>query len=142
VHLRRALLLFAIVLGLAAVAASLSRPRDEAERRSDSPAGRQRTPLLGAPPRLEPGTTLRFDASKPAKGRLPAGRATAVVVAVREPGLVEIPLLGLSAPATPLTPARFEVLERDEGRYPILFTPADGDESRSAGTLAVRSAGA
>ena len=30
-HLRRALLLFAIVLGLAAVAASVSRPRDGAD---------------------------------------------------------------------------------------------------------------
>jgi hypothetical protein len=142
VRLRRALLLFAIVLGLAAVAASISRPGDVAERPREGP-GRERSPVLGAqPPRLEPGATVRFDASRPSKKRLTAGQATAIVVAVHEPGLVEIPRLGLSAPAAPLTPARFDVLERRPDRYPIVFTPADGDDSRAAGTLAIAPPGA
>jgi hypothetical protein len=142
VHLRRALFLFAIVLGLAALAASVSRPGDEAEPPRE-PGSRQRTPLMRArPPDLEPGPTVRFDASRPVIERLTAGRAAAVMVAVDEPGLVEIPRLGLSAPATPLTPARFDVLEGDRGRYPIVFMPADGDESRPAGTLAITPPGA
>jgi hypothetical protein len=137
VHLRRALLLFAIVLGLAALATSVSGPRDEAER-ARGQAGGQRTPRLEPQPQGgQAGSALRFDASRPTTRRLAAGSATTVVVGVHEPGLVEITRLGMSAAATPLTPAHFEVLERETGRYPIVFTPADGDESRPAGTLAV-----
>ena len=57
------------------------------------------------------------------------------------PGLVEIPDLGESAPADPLTPARFELLVSDPGRFQIRFTSAAGDESEVAGTLVVETAG-
>jgi hypothetical protein len=56
---------------------------------------------------------------------------------VDEPGSVEIPDMGLSGTADDITPARFEVLPTRSGRYEILFTPADGDQSRPAGTLVV-----
>jgi hypothetical protein len=137
VHLRRALLLFAIVLGLAAIAASLSRPNQ-----TDREAPPRRAPAAGQPT-VSPGTagqppaTLRFDAERDQTRRLEVGRAATLEVAVDEPGQVEIPLLGLAAPATPLTQARFEVLPSEVRRYPIEFTPATGDESRPAGTLAV-----
>jgi hypothetical protein len=137
VHLRRALLLFAIVLGLAALAASISRPRDDGERSS----GQRTTQADAQPQPRAPESTLRLDAWRPANRRLPAGTAVEVGVAVREPGLVAIPRLGLSAPATPVTPARFDVLVQESGRYPIVFTPADGDESRLAGALVITSPG-
>ena len=58
-----------------------------------------------------------------------------------EPGSVEVPDLGLSTNADEHTPARFEVFPTRAGDYPILFTPADGDESQSAGTLVVTAEG-
>ena len=135
-HFRRALLLFAIVLGLAAVAASLSRPGGN---------DREAPPPATVPPRAtvspgtsgEPPVTLLFEAERDQTRRLEVGRPATVEVAVGEPGQVEIPLLGLSAPAEPLTPARFDILPREALRYEIAFTPAAADESRPAGTIAV-----
>ena len=69
-----------------------------------------------------------------------SGEAATLEVAVDEPGNVEIPELGLSAPAAPLTPARFEVLPAEPGDYEIVFTAA-GDEREPAGRLVVTSAG-
>ena len=139
-ELRRALLLFAIVLGLAAIATSVSRPREEGRDRPSEPppATAVATPRPGPAEPLE----LRFDqASRRRTRRLEAGRPATVIVAVDEPGQVEIKDLGLSAAAEPLTPARFDVLVSDEGRYPVRFTPAASSEGELVGTLDVRPAG-
>ena len=69
--------------------------------------------------------------------RLAVGRDALVIVKVGSPGLVEIAGLGLSASADPLTPARFPVLARRPGRYPVRLRPAAGGDPLSAGTLAV-----
>ena len=146
-HLRRALLLFAIVLGLAAVAAAVSRPGDDG---SDGD-GASTSPSSEGAPTVESGTTvsphpdaeaaqLRFAIGSGAK-RVAAGRPATVVVEVDEPGQAHIEGLGLTAAAEPLTPARFDVLVESPGRYPISFTPAAGGESREAGTLVVTAAG-
>lgn len=134
-HLRRALLLFAIVLGLAAIAASLSRSgNDDREPPPSAPSG---------PPTISPGTAgepparLRFVARRDQTRRLEVGKAATLEVAVDEPGQVAIPLLGLAAPAEPVTPARFDIFASEVRRYPITFMPAGADESQPAGTLAV-----
>ncbi|HEU0024942.1 MAG TPA: hypothetical protein VFQ12_09940 [Thermoleophilaceae bacterium] len=135
-HLRRALLLFAIVLGLAALAAALSRPAD---RGGAEPEPTTAPPASTATPRAP--AAVSFQASRPRRRGLDAGRAAEVLVVVDSPGQVEIPGLGLSAPADPLTPARFDVLEDEPGRYPILFSPASVPASTVAetvGTLVVR----
>jgi hypothetical protein len=135
VHIRRALLLFAIVLGTAALVASLSRPPEE---RASKEPREQPAPATTAPtPTANPPTPVAFDATADESRRLPAGRAATLEIAVDEPGAVEIPGLGLSAAADPLTPARFEVFPTRSGDYEIVFTPAQGDESRPAGTLVV-----
>ena len=143
VHVRRALLLFAIVLGVAALAASLSRPQDE--RQATAPAAGAGSPS----PTLSPGSagtstpvTASMSAEANERQALDAGRPATLEVSVEQPGEIAIPLLGLSAAAEPLTPARFELLPSETGRYPVEFTPAAGDESRSAGTLVVREPGA
>jgi hypothetical protein len=140
VHLRRALLLFAIVLGLAAVAASFSRSGDEAPK--SPPAAAPEQPTVSPGPSAERPARLRFDAERDQTRRVEVGRPVTVEVAVDEPGLVEIPLLGLSSPAGPVTPARFDILPSEARRYPIVFTPAAGDEELPAGTLVVTPAGA
>ena len=140
-HLRRALLLFAIVLGMAALVASLSRPIEQ--RRTDTAPRQQREP---GPPTASPAPVpalrarLVFDAAANRPKRLHAGEAATIEVAVPESGTVEIPDLGLTAAADPVTPARFDVFP-PPGRYELLFTPSKGDQARPAGTLVVTSAG-
>jgi hypothetical protein len=142
VHLRRALLLFAIVLALAAVAASISRPRDESDEMPPRPAP---PPTETQRPELAPGTaadagppvTLVVEAGENGAARVQAGRAATLEVGVEEPGEIGIPDLGVSTSAEPLTPARFDLLVREPGRYPLEFTPAAGDEPESVGTLVV-----
>jgi hypothetical protein len=141
VHIRRALILFAIVLGLAAIAASVSRSPD------DSGDGDSQPVAPSAPsPSVSPGDAspvsgvreLVFDADRDQTRQLDAGQPATVFVEVDEPGLVEIDDLGLSAPAEPLTPARFEILTSDPGRLDITFTAAEDDFPGPAGTLVVR----
>ena len=136
------MLLFAIVLGMAALVASLSRPVEE--RRADS---EQREPSESGPPTASPTPApdlpqaLSFVAAENETMRLRAGDAATVEVAVEEPGSVEIPGMGLSATADPVTPARFDVLASRPGRYELLFTPAGANPSEPAGRLVVTSAG-
>jgi hypothetical protein len=136
VHLRRALLLFAIVLGLAAVAASVSRPRDH----SPPPPT---VSTSESSPTVEPRSTppangsVTFDADRPRAHRIDADQAATVYVRVPEPGQVSIAALGMTDAAEPTTPAEFDVFTPMPGRYPILFQPAGSAEAIEAGTLVV-----
>ena len=153
-HLRRALLLFALVLVVAALAASFSRtsdsgdpltpPNPNAEQTqtdtqpdTESETAPSATPGSEPVSTGEPPVTLEFDAAKDQTRRLATGVAASVEVSVDEPGQVSLPLLGLTSSAEPLTPARFDVLATDAGAYPVVFTPAQGDEEREVGTLTV-----
>jgi hypothetical protein len=139
VHVRRALLLFAIVLGLAAIAASVSRSPEESGERAERPAEPPAPTVSPGASVFSAGTVeLSFDAERDQTRRLDSGRPAVVFVEVDEPGLVEIPDLGRSAAADPLTPARFDLLVSEPGRFDITFTAADGSVSEPAGTLAVR----
>jgi hypothetical protein len=151
VHVRRALLLFAVVLGLAALAASVSRQPEETRRPAEQPAAGTETapepeasPGVATPSGATPSTTpveVVFEAERDQSRRVEAGQPATVLVKPEQPGLVEIPDLGVTAPAEPLTPARFDLLVSEAGRYHIAFTPAGGTSS-AAGTLVVRSAAA
>ena len=145
-HVRRALLLFAIVIGLAALAASLSRPRDD-EPSAPAQAPATTTPQADSVPEANPrddatsvadeGDTIELNAAEDDTRRIEVGRSASIEVAVVDPGQVTIPGLGLTAAADPLTPARFDVLVNSEGRYRIEFTPAGSDKARRAGTIVV-----
>lgn len=138
-HLRRALLLFAIVLGTAALVASLSQPAEErTEKKQTAEPG---APTATPTPSSRPERPISFDAGRDESRRMRAGQAATLEVAVTEPGSVEIPDLGLSSPAAPLTPARFEVLPAEPGDYEIMFTAATATETEPAGRLVVTSAG-
>jgi hypothetical protein len=140
VHLRRALLLFAIVLGLAALAASVSRPREDSGEQAGRPPPTEQAPAISPGSESPPGEAVDvvFDAAKEQTRHLDTGQAATVLVEVEEAGMVEIPDLGLSSSADPLTPARFELLLSNSGRYGLFFTPAGGDVPDPAGTLVVR----
>lgn len=136
-ELRRALLLFAIVLGLAALVSSVVEPV-----RTESP----RTAATGAPPATAiPGRAsgaarpLRLSAAGTRNRTVTvrAGVAAVLSVAVEEPGQVSIPDLGQTAAAEPATPARFDLLVERPGRLRVVFSPAAGGPASRAGTLRV-----
>jgi len=143
VELRRALLLFAIVLGLAAVVSSLANPRTREDRAADEPA--RTTPEANpssstatAQPAAGQTAVIRFAVGKPRKTEtVRAETAATVEASVEEPGEVRIDGLGLIAQATPLTPARFDVLSTRPGRYPVRFRAVPDSESRLLGFLQV-----
>lgn len=135
-ELRRALLLFAIVLGLAAIVTSVSRP-DRPERDDGSALPNTAEPEAGPEPLGGRPAPISFTAVEPTTRRLEAGRPATVLVKVPEPGEVRLGGLGLSAPADRLTPARFEILERRPGDYEVRFTPAGSSEERAAGILRI-----
>ena len=137
-HLRRALLLFAIVLGLAAIVASVSRT----DRGSHSEPPRPRagpTPPRGETPRAAEAVLVRFAASEHRTvRRLAVGRPAVVSVTAGQAGLVSIPGLGLSRSAEPGTPARFDVFQTNPGRFGVVFSPAGSERQKRVGTLVLR----
>jgi len=141
---RRAILLFAIVLGLAALVTSFTRPGEERDRQRErteaaQPQAPSPTQTASPGPAAAGPRPLRFQAGAKAQTRtLEAGRAASVSVSVLAPGRVELVDLGLDASAEPSTPARFEILPTEPGRYAIGFTPANGVEGRTIGVLRVR----
>ena len=143
VHLRRALLLFSIVLGVAAVAASVSQPGDERATRPAEPAETP-TPYVQAGRGPSRALVVRFGPRpRRAARRVGAGRAATVVVRVPSAGSVELAGLGLQAPGDALTPARFELFTTRAGRYRVRFSPAANPKaSRRLGTLAIVPQGA
>jgi hypothetical protein len=142
VHLRRALLLFAIVLGMAALAASLSRPVERrGEHRTSTTASQPGPPTAAPKPASELAPPLSLEAGRRKAVRMRAGEAATLEVAVDQAGTVDIPELGLSAAADAVTPARFDLFAARPGTYRLRFTPAAGDEPEHAGRLVVTSRG-
>lgn len=138
-EMRRALLLFAIVLGVAAVVASLSSSsRDNADS-SRLPAPPATAVDRGPSPVSAP--TVRFDADRaPADRTLRVGRAGTVTVSSEQPGEVRIDSLGLSAAVEPSSPARFDIYETDPGSHRLRLDAAGGVHDRSLGVLTIRRA--
>ena len=138
-HLRRALLLFAIVLGMAALASALTQPRNESNDEPEQPAPRaQGTPRASAPPATAPAVRLELEVGgEPERRVLPLGREGTLHVTSARAGEVELSGLELTEAVEPRTPARFELLGERVGRYPVLFTAAAGTRVRRVGTLVV-----
>jgi hypothetical protein len=134
VHLRRAILLFALVLGLAALAAAVSPSREESRPALAPPSP---VPESDAVPR-----NLTFGAGGPA-GRARVRRArpgehVEVSVASEVGGVATIPKLGLTASAAPDAPARFDLLAPQPGRYDVMLATSGSSEPRRVGTLVTR----
>jgi hypothetical protein len=140
-ELRRALLLFAIVLGVAALVTSVSSPpeRDRPEER-EAPAERPRAAPRSPSARSEGPVAVRFGTKgRPRQTLIATGRPAIVTVTVEKPGEVRLDGLGLSSPAEPLTPARFDVLPSGPGHHPVKFAPAGTREEKTIGILRVES---
>ena len=138
VQLRRALLLFALVLGLSALVASIVPPPEDPEERPDSAPAGEVPP--GSAPGGPPAGTVRFTVAAAARGgrietrRAVAGSPLSVEVSVPRPGDVTLEGLGLRQSADPLTPARFDLLAPQRGRQAVAFVPVSG-RARVVGRL-------
>jgi hypothetical protein len=135
VHLRRAILLFALVIGLTALAAAVSPSReDEGEPATDRATS---TPDLSVLPR-----ELDFSAresGRPQLRRARAGEHVLLSVASPDGGIVRIPRLGRIASVSSAAPARFDLLAPAAGRYDVLLELGGGpSEPRRVGTLVTR----
>jgi hypothetical protein len=135
VHLRRAILLFALVLGLTALAAAVSPTRETGP------------PAVTPPPSsTPPGTVLpravafaTRESGKPQVRRARVGEHIVITVASTEGGLVTIPRLGRTSSVSADAPARFDVLAPATGRYDVLLELGGGpNEPRRVGTLITR----
>jgi glucose/arabinose dehydrogenase len=136
-HLRRAVVLFAIVLGIAAVAASLAPHPSNQPSPGSALGGATRT--AAPPPAPAPAPTADLTMSlargKPPLETVKPGSHLVLTVTVNEPG--QVSFLGDEHSAEADTPATFDVLAPDSGRLPVTFTPAAGGTPRS-GTIVVR----
>jgi hypothetical protein len=132
VHLRRAILLFALVLGLAALAAAVSPSRD-----TGPP-----TPAL-APPAGQQGADgathrLAFAVGGKRVRRAREGEHVVVSVASEAGGVATIPRLGRTASVSPTAPAQFDLLAPPPGRYDVMITASGASEPQLVGTLVTR----
>jgi hypothetical protein len=126
-HFRRAILLFALVLGLAALAAAVSPSR-----------------VAKTPPPVPPAGDSRAEAAtrelafavggKPVR-RAREGEHLVVSVASEAGGLATIPRLGRTASVGPAAPARFDLLAPPPGRYDVMIAVSGTNEPRRVGTL-------
>jgi hypothetical protein len=130
VHLRRAILLFALVLGLAALAAAVSPSREESK-----PA---LTPAAPAPAGDTVPRTLSFGSRPPIVRRARQDEHIVVAVASEVGGVATIPKLGRTGSAAPGAPARFDLLAPPPGRYDVMIEPSGSSEPERVGTLVTR----
>jgi hypothetical protein len=134
VHLRRALLLFALVLVVTAVAASIAPPPPEDDAGSKSASTPPPT-AVGDPGEQRVGLSFPPPHGKPVTRRVDPSRPLVVFVSARQDGQATIPLLGRVASVTTEDPARFDLLLSRSGSYDVRFTPAAGGEARHVGKL-------
>ena len=137
-HLRRALILFAVVLGLTALVAAI------APRRGDDNSSSTSTPQPPSTTGPESATAgpTRIELTAKQKGspetrRVKAGTHAIVRVQVDEPGQISIPELGLTDDAEPRTPATFDVFFAVPGRATVELQPAAGEQQR-VGTIEIQ----
>ena len=127
-HARRALLLFALVLGLTAIASAVSPSRESAL---------ESGPTATSP--VSPPRAVTFEVGPRAVERtVRVGERVTVTVRSGDGGYVRIPRLGRSAYATPGAPARFSLLAPAAGRYDVMFEETADVEPTRIGTLVTR----
>jgi hypothetical protein len=119
VHLRRALLLFALVLGLTALATAIAPTRQPADQ-----APVVAPPSAGTP--VPPPTTITMHAPPSAARSYAVAHDARVLLGVvaAEGGQAEIPKLGQTQAVGQGATAQFDLIDLAPGRYDVLFAPA------------------
>lgn len=131
---------------MAAIVSSIARPPERGGDNADdgaastAPKTAKKTPSATKPGGKTPQpTTIEFrTGAKPQTRKLELGQPATILVDVETPGQIDIPSLGLTEPAEPLTPAMFEVLVTSKGSHPIMAQPAASETlPTKVGTLKV-----
>jgi hypothetical protein len=130
VHFRRAILLFALVLGLAALAAAVSPSRNT--------GGPTLAPAPSPPAAGGLTRTLVFGVGGKRVRRAREGEHIVVSVASESGGVASIPRLGRTADISPTAAAQFDLLAPAPGRYDVMITASGSGEPRRVGTLVTR----
>jgi hypothetical protein len=130
-HLRRAVLLFGIVVGLAAVVAVLA-PKPQDSQLLQRPPAPPPSPPPAAAPSLD--VTVSF-AHVPPTLSIPPGAHLVLTADVPSPG--DVSFLGSVQAAEPGTPAVFDVLVPASGSFALAFDPSGAGAARHA-TVSVR----
>jgi len=119
------LLLFALVLGLSALVASIAPPPETRDEPTPTTAP---APPAAPVARAEPvAITVPAAPRPPVTRRVAAGSSFTLRVSAPQPGDVVIDGLGLRQSADPLAPARFDLLAEPPGRFAVSFEPLRGD---------------
>jgi hypothetical protein len=131
VHFRRAILLFALILGLAALVAAVSPTRETSG------------PVLAPPEVGSRGDTggvrqVAFAVGGRRVRRAREGEHLLVSVASEAGGVATIPRLGQTATVAPTAPAQFDLLAPAPGRYDVLITTTGATRAHRIGTLVTR----
>src|SRR3954469_18206619 len=127
---RRAILLFALVLGLAALAAAVSPSRVAKGPALTPPAGGAQTEAATR--------ELVFGAGGRRVRGAREGEHVVVSVPSEAGGLATIPRLGRTASAGPAAPAQFDLLAPPPGRYDVMLEVSGANEPKRVGTLVTR----
>lgn len=125
---RQAILVFVLALVAGMLAVAIAAPDEQTSDSAPSPA-----------PTAERGVEnvrVAFDAARPQTTRVPLGSQVQLEVEVPGAGQVEVRGQGLTGAAQPGTPARFDLLASEAGRFDVRYVPIDGGPRR-AGTLVV-----
>ena len=130
VQIRRVLLLFALVLGLSALVATIAPPPETDDEATDDATIAEPAPRA---PRPAPPFEITVG-ERPVTHRVRVGSSFSLEVSVPKPGDVVLEGLGYRQSVDALTPARFTILAEPAGRYGVGFVPVDG-ERRTAGRL-------
>jgi hypothetical protein len=124
-QLRRALIAFAVVFAVVALATAITAPSEE----EDAPAPSGPTPRTSAP------AAVNVAFRHPVRGEPPVravrrGAQAIVRVQAQVPGDVEILGLGLLQSVTPGTPAVFDLLASRTGRFEVRLVSVAGERTR------------
>jgi hypothetical protein len=116
---------------VAAIVSSIANPPERGgDGDENAPAATNSAPAeapasASTPAKTPEPRTIAFPATaKPETRKLEIGQPATLLVDVATPGQVDIPSLGLTDAAEPLTPAMFEVLATAKGSHPIVLQPA------------------
>jgi hypothetical protein len=137
--LRRATLLFALILGLTALVATVTPSRDD----GNSGGSVALAPAAPVSPSTALARQIPLDTRHRSHGRARIVRArenehVVVSVLASSGGLATIPDLGRTETVSAAAPGLFDLLAPPPGRYDVMFEPAGSAEPRRVGTLVTR----
>jgi hypothetical protein len=125
-HLRRAVLLFGLVVGLAAIVAAVA-PKPKSDTLLQAPTAPPPPPPAASP---TANVALSLVHERRVRRHVPPGAHLILSVEVAEPG--DVSFLGLVQAAEPGTPAVFDLVMPRSGSFAVEFVPSAGGSPRGA----------